>query len=88
MYKLLKKSKYRSNIVPRSFVAPFFVILKPGDVGVEGAVLIPLLCPMFERDDRLFAEGDNVPLIFPKMKMNFDSDLVQRCSMARMLPFY
>ena len=34
---------------------------------------------MFERDDRLFAEGDNVPLIFPKMKMNFDSDLVQRC---------
>lgn len=54
-----------STPVPRSFVAPFFVILKPGDEGVEGAVVIPLPCPICERDDRLFAEGDNVPLIFP-----------------------
>ena len=54
------------RILPRSFVAPFFVILKPGDEGVEGAVVIPLPCPICERDDRLFAEGDNVPLIFPK----------------------
>ena len=40
--------------------------LRPGEVGVDGAVVIPLPCPIFERDDRLLAEGDNVPLIFPK----------------------
>ena len=39
---------------------------RPGEVGVDGAVVIPLPCPIFERDDILLAEGDNVPLIFPK----------------------
>ena len=59
-------SLHSKNIIPRSFVLPFFVILKPGEVGVEGAVVIPLPCPTFEREDKLFAEGDNVPFIFPK----------------------
>ena len=27
---------------------------------------MPLPCPICERDDKLFAEGDNVPFILPR----------------------
>ena len=66
IHQIYKKSQFGSRKVPRSFAPPFFVKLRPGEVGVDGAVVIPLPCPIFERDDRLLAEGDNVPLIFPK----------------------
>ena len=48
---------------------PFFVIPKPGDEGVEGADVNPLPCPRLEREDKLFAEGDNVPFILPRINI-------------------
>ena len=38
----------------------------PGDEGVEGADVSPFPCPILERDDKLFAEGDKVPFILPE----------------------
>ena len=56
---------FRHGILPRSLTPPFLVKPKPGDEGVEGADVIPLLCPRLEKEDRLFAEGDKEPFILP-----------------------
>ena len=45
---------------------------------MEGADVNPLPWPRLEREDKLFAEGDNVPFILPRINMMYTLELIQR----------